>query len=82
MASQVIVDTTSGILSPALEANIRDAGKKLALTELPVFTYLANTMRVGDRSVPYSLVAATDLARRTSHVRRRTSARQHARPSS
>ncbi len=27
--TQVIVDTTSGILSPALEGNIRDAGKKL-----------------------------------------------------
>ncbi len=71
--SQVIVDTTSGILSPALEGNIRDAGKKLGLTELPVFTYLANSMRVGDRSVPYSLVAATSLehvAPSTSHVAR------------
>ena len=74
--SQVIVDTTSGILSPALEANIRDAGKKLALTEMPVFTYLANSMRVGDRSVPYSLVAATNLehvAPSTSHIAPRTS---------
>lgn len=59
--SQVIVDTTSGILSPALEESIRDAGRKLTLTELPVFTYLANSMRVGERSVPYSLVAAIDL---------------------
>jgi len=72
--SQVIVDTTSGILSPVLEGNIRDAGRKLALTELPVFTYLANSMRVGDRRVPYSLVAATDLnvLRATSDVRRAT----------
>ncbi|HVJ26103.1 MAG TPA: FtsX-like permease family protein, partial [Vicinamibacterales bacterium] len=70
--TQVIVDTTSGILSPLLEGNVRDAGKKLGLTELPVFTYLANSMRVGDRSVPYSLIAATDLhvLRATSDVRR------------
>ncbi|MEX1130331.1 MAG: ABC transporter permease, partial [Vicinamibacterales bacterium] len=59
--SQIIVDATGGILSAPLEAAIRDAGKKLALVELPVFTYLANTMRVGDREVPYSLVTATDL---------------------
>jgi len=59
---QIIVDATSGILSGPLEETIRDAGKKLSLTELPVFTYLANTMRIGDREVPYSLVAATDLA--------------------
>ena len=28
----------------------------------PVFTYLVNTMRSGDREVPYSLVTATDLS--------------------
>ena len=28
----------------------------------PVFTYLANTMRIGTREVPYSLVTAIDLA--------------------
>ena len=28
----------------------------------PVFTYLANTLRVGTREIPYSLVTATDLA--------------------
>jgi ABC-type antimicrobial peptide transport system permease subunit len=78
--TQVIVDTTSGILSAPLEETIRDAGKKLALRELPVFTYLANTMRVGDREVPYSLIAATDLRAfqaRTEHPARGT---QHPAP--
>ena len=28
----------------------------------PVFTYLANTLRAGDRHVPYSLVTAVDLS--------------------
>ena len=58
--AHVIVDTTSGILSSVLENSIRDAGKKAGLEPLPVFTYLANTMRVRDREVPYSLIAATD----------------------
>lgn len=59
--TQIVVDATSGILSGPIEETIRDAGKKLSLAELPVFTYLANTMRIGDREVPYSLVAATSL---------------------
>ena len=29
----------------------------------PVLTYLANSMRSGDRQVPYSLVTAIDLRR-------------------
>ena len=71
--TQVIVDSTSGILSTPVEGAIRDAGAKLGLEPIPVFTYLANTMRVGEREVPYSLVAATALehvARSTSHVAR------------
>ena len=59
--TQIIADSVSGILSAPLEGNIREAGRTLGLAELPVFTYLANSMRVGDRVVPYSLVAATDL---------------------
>src|SRR5690606_19767306 len=66
--AQVIVDTTSGILGTPVEASIREAGAKLGLDPLPVFTYLANTMRVGEREVPYSLVAATPLE----HVARGT----------
>ncbi|MBA2305246.1 MAG: ABC transporter permease [Acidobacteria bacterium] len=59
--TQVIVDAAGGILSGPLEQSIRDAGAKLGSSSLPVFTYLANTMRVGDREVPYSLITATDL---------------------
>ena len=59
----VIVDATSGILSAPVEENVREAGKNLALAKLPVFTYLANTIRVRDREVPYSLIAAVPLER-------------------
>ena len=59
----VIVDAASGILSEPLETAIRAAGQKLGYSALPVFTYLANVIRKGDREVPYSLITATDLER-------------------
>jgi ABC-type lipoprotein release transport system permease subunit len=62
-ATSVIVDSSSGILSEPVESAIRSAARKLGATPVPVFTYLANTLRVRDREVPYSLITATDLAR-------------------
>ena len=59
----VTVESVSGILSEPLEAAIRETARELAFDADPVFTYLANTIRIGDREVPYSLVAALDLAR-------------------
>ena len=57
----VIVDAASGILSEPLETAVRAAGEKLGYTPVPVFTYLANVIRAGDKEVPYSLITATDL---------------------
>ena len=59
--TSLIVDAASGILSESAEASIRTAAQKAGYTPVPVFTYLANTMRLGDRVVPYSLLTATDL---------------------
>jgi hypothetical protein len=59
--TQLIVDTTSGILSAPVEAAVREAGVALGLHEVPVFTYLANSMRIGERTIPYSLIAAVPL---------------------
>jgi ABC-type lipoprotein release transport system permease subunit len=58
----VAVESTSGIVNDALERAARNAGQKLGLQPVPVFTYLANSIRRGDRVVPYSLITATDLA--------------------
>ncbi|MEJ7356077.1 hypothetical protein, partial [Staphylococcus haemolyticus] len=44
-----------------LERAAREVGAKLGLRTVPIFTYLANAIRKGDRTVPYSLVTATDL---------------------
>ncbi len=58
----VIVEGAMGILSEPLEAAATDAAGGRDLEVLPVFTYLANTIRKGDRQIPYSLVTATDLS--------------------
>ncbi len=57
----VTVDSTSGIVNDALERATREAASKLGFEPIPVFTYLANSIRKGDRVVPYSLITATDL---------------------
>jgi putative ABC transport system permease protein len=59
----VIVEGTMGILGEPLEAAVRMAAEKRGLPVIPVFTYLANVIRKGDRQIPYSLITATDLSR-------------------
>ncbi len=57
----VAVGSASGILGEALDRAVREGGAARGLGVIPVFTYLANTLRTGDRAVPYSLITATDL---------------------
>ncbi len=57
----LIVESHSGIMSEPLEAAVLQAGMQLGWRPIPAFTYLANTIRKGDRQVPYSLITATDL---------------------
>ncbi|HXG53741.1 MAG TPA: ABC transporter permease, partial [Vicinamibacterales bacterium] len=59
--TSVIVDSSSGILSEPVETSIRATARSLGLSPIPVFTYLANTLRIGDREVPYSLITALPL---------------------
>jgi hypothetical protein len=58
----VAVESASGIVSEPLETAARQAAEGLGFTPMPVFTYLANTIRIGDRSIPYSLVTALDFS--------------------
>ena len=60
---EVSVEGPGGILSGTLESAAREAAGRLSLVPAPVFTYLANTIRRGDRQVPYSLITATPLER-------------------
>jgi putative ABC transport system permease protein len=61
----VIVESSMGILSDTLEGAARGVAEKRKLEVLPVYTYLANAIRKGDREVPYSLITATTLFRST-----------------
>ncbi|MBA3886902.1 MAG: ABC transporter permease [Acidobacteria bacterium] len=59
--SALSLEGPSGIINSALESAALRTASALALQPVPVFTYLANTLRRGDREVPYSLITATDL---------------------
>ncbi|MBI3209813.1 MAG: FtsX-like permease family protein [Candidatus Solibacter usitatus] len=54
------LETASMVLSDAIaEAGIETA-KKMQWSAAPVLTYLINSMKIGDKETPYSLVAAVD----------------------
>jgi hypothetical protein len=53
-----ILGAAAGLLDDRQAAAARQALAGSGARGEPVFTYLANSMRVGDREVPYSLVAA------------------------
>jgi putative ABC transport system permease protein len=57
----------SGIIGAALESAALKAGEGIGARPMPVFTYLANTIRRGDRQVPYSLITAVDLDALAAH---------------
>ena len=60
-AIAITVESASGVISEPLERAARDAASSLGLRPIPVFTYLANTIRIDNRDVPYSLVTGIDL---------------------
>jgi ABC-type antimicrobial peptide transport system permease subunit len=52
------VGSTALMLAPPVVDAVEDAASELSLQSSSVFTYLANGLRVGEREIPYSLVAA------------------------
>ena len=57
-APALSVGSDAGLLDEPRAAAVTKALGETGLRAQPMFTYLANTMRVGDRQVPYSLVTA------------------------
>ena len=57
----VAVESAAGLLDPPRARAVDDTVRTVSMDAQPVFTYLANTIRSGDRQVPYSLVTAIDL---------------------
>jgi putative ABC transport system permease protein len=56
----VSLESTSAILSDGIANAAVDTARKLGVRAEPVLTYLANTIRIGSREIPYSLVTADD----------------------
>jgi putative ABC transport system permease protein len=52
--SGLSIETASAVMSDALVAAV----SQVSSSAQPIFSYLANSMRIGDREVPYSIVAA------------------------
>ncbi len=56
----IALESPAGVIDGPRAAAADRAAAQANLVAKPVFTYLANTIRRGDREVPYSLVAAAD----------------------
>jgi hypothetical protein len=56
------VESAAGFLDDARAKAVEQAAASVGMKTQPVLTYLANSLRHGDRQVPYSLVTAIDLA--------------------
>jgi ABC-type lipoprotein release transport system permease subunit len=56
----VALESATGLLQDSTTEALSAVAKELGLTTEPLFTYLANTLRVSGREVPYSVVTATD----------------------
>jgi ABC-type lipoprotein release transport system permease subunit len=57
----LVVGSGSGLLDNAHATAAMDALKGTSMQASALFTYLANSIRLGERAVPYSLVTALDL---------------------
>jgi putative ABC transport system permease protein len=57
----IAVDSRSSILSDATAAAAIRVAERSGMVVIPTFTYLANSIRIGDREIPYSTVTAIDL---------------------
>ena len=58
----VAVESDAGLIPDALARDIARAATAAGLRTTAVLTYLANEMKRGDRTLPYSLVTAVDAA--------------------
>jgi len=56
-----IVESRAGLLTDALAESVRAVASDAGLRSEPVLTYVANSIRAGDREIPYSVVSAIEL---------------------
>ncbi len=63
----VSLESSGGILGDTVADAAIATARKLGVRTEPIYTYLANTIRVGSREIPYSLVTADDEFFRTAY---------------
>ena len=56
----IALESATGLLQDSTTEAVSAVAKELGLKTEPLFTYLANTLRVSGREVPYSVITATD----------------------
>ena len=56
------LEADGSLIDEVREQAATDAARELKMLALPVFTYLANSLRTRDRQIPYSLITAYDLS--------------------
>ncbi|MEK6300808.1 MAG: FtsX-like permease family protein [Acidobacteriota bacterium] len=56
----IALESETAIISDPVHAKAVEAGEKAHLSVVPVLSYLANSIRLGSREVPYSVVTAID----------------------
>ncbi len=56
-----VVETRAGLLADNLVDTIEDIAAREKRMVVPALTYVVNSIRIGDREVPYSTVSAVDL---------------------
>lgn len=54
----IALESDTAIITDALYAGARDAASRAGMGVLPILSYLANSVRIDDRDIPYSLVTA------------------------
>ena len=62
-AGYLAVESTGFLLKPHVANPVLGLADELGMPRMAILTYLANTIRVGDRVLPYSTVAAMDVGR-------------------
>lgn len=54
----IALESDTAIITDEIYASAKDAASRAGLGVLPILSYLANSIRINDRDIPYSLVTA------------------------
>src|SRR2546426_4394327 len=76
----IVVESAAGLIDQPRAKAADDAAAAASMRTQPILTYLANTIRSGDRQMPYSLVTAIDLGAIAPDPRKPTSVLRNYRP--